>query len=94
MGNWTPDPTHRAWQRYEPDQPGDWPSDAPERCGCWAQGCTLTRHRVPPDGQPADPEAPDERPWRYEIFHARPTPVPKPARPEQRDHRRLAAGDR
>jgi len=94
MGSWTPDPTHRGWERFEPDGPDDWPAEAPERCSCWARGCVLTRHRVPVDGAPADPEAPDERPWRPEIFHARPVPAPKPEKPERRDHRRLAAGDR
>ena len=92
MGSWTPDPDHRGWQRFAPAGPDDWPDDAPERCPCWPQGCLLTRHRV--GDASTDPEAPDDRPWRYEIFHARPVTVPKPARAEPRDHRRLAAGDR
>lgn len=94
MGSWPPHPQHQGWQVFAPEHPADWPDDAPERCRCWTQGCALTRHRVPLDGAPADPEAPDARPWRYEIFHARPVPAPKPERPEKRDGRRLASGDR
>lgn len=98
MGSWRPHGTLRAWEVWQPANLDDFPLDAVqasyEPCGCWSRGCQLTRHRV---GGPAEnPEAPDERPYRYEIFHARPAPAPSPeAKTRDRvDRKRAAAGER
>lgn len=101
MGDWRRDPDHRQWERWDPAAAFDWPPDAEdahlEPCRCWLTGCVLTRHLVPVDGAPADPDAPDARPYRYEIFHARavlaPKPEPKPSR-DPSDRKRRAAGER